>query len=123
MFVSTGAYASINFSTGCPTATLLADGKVLIAWSYGGAELYNACTGTFSLTGAPSVWPHWATLLSNGKVLFAGGNDDPGESAGAELYDPSTGLFTATGNMTTARADDPATLLPDGSNRRQQRGR
>ena len=51
----------------------------------------------------------------NGKVLLAGGNDDPGESDLAEVYDPSTGAFTPTGNMTVARADDPATLLPDGT--------
>ncbi len=51
----------------------------------------------------------------NGTVLLAGGNDDPGESDLAELYNPATDIFTATGNMTVARNDDPATLLPDGT--------
>ena len=39
-----------------------------------------------------------ATLLGDGRVLFAGGC-----STAAELYDPATGTFTPTGDMTTVR--------------------
>jgi hypothetical protein len=72
---------------------------------------------TFSATGGmttPRLW-HTATLLTNGKVLIAGGSvgfDAP--AATAELYDPDSGIFTLTGDMTTPRYGHTATLLPDG---------
>lgn len=64
------------------TATLLANGQVLIA---GGAdtngliptaELYDPSSGTFSLTGSLNTprLGHTATLLGNGEVLIAGGS-------------------------------------------------
>jgi len=69
------------------TATLLADGKVLIAggdFGAGGssgssalatAELYDPATGRFVATGAMTTprRSHTATLLNNGNVLIAGG--------------------------------------------------
>lgn len=114
------------------TATLLQDGRVLVAGGYststGGvrqdlasAELYDPVTGTFSPTGpmAQERTDDTATLLPNGKVLIAGGTSpllagDFVMLATAELYDPATGKFSATGSMVQARADQTATPLPDG---------
>jgi hypothetical protein len=109
------------------TATLLPNGKVLIAGGGIGAgpslaahtlasgELYDPDTGMFSTTGDMTMerFSPTATLLNNGKVLIAGGVTSAGFLASAELYDPSTGTFTAAGNMTSPWADT-ATLLPNG---------
>jgi hypothetical protein len=45
---------------------------------------------------------HTATLLSNGKVLVAGGYNGAA-LASAELYDPTSGTWTATGSLVTPR--------------------
>jgi len=91
-----------------------------------GGLAFSQNPGTFSATGSMTVSRHFytATLLANGKVLIAGGQDlgDPSslESGNfsslnsAELYDPTTGAFTRTGNMISPRAYHSATLLPDG---------
>jgi len=83
------------------------------------AELYDSSTGSWTATGnmATGRRYHTATLLPDGKVLVAGGedrNDKQSETASAELYDPSNGSWTATGKMSGARAGHTATLLPDG---------
>ena len=72
--------------------------------------------GTFMRTGSMTDRVGYsATLLPNGKVLIAGGQDAAEiPLASAELYDPSTGLFSPTGSMTEARGSNIATLLPDG---------
>src|SRR5262245_13556231 len=104
------------------TATLLRNGKVLIA---GGAtaggyvsnssELYDPETGKWSETGSlnrPRV-VHTATLLPDGRVLVAGGNttSDP-----AELYDPDTGTWSEAGALNEAHSGwETATLLPNGT--------
>ncbi len=102
------------------TATLLPNGKVLVA---GGAspsgfeptaELYDPVTGTWTRTGnlSTSRANHTATLLSTGKVLAAGGEGP--FVASAELYDPVAGTWSPTGSMSTARSRYAATLLGDG---------
>ena len=46
---------------------------------------------------------HTASVLTNGKVLVAGGDNGSGYLNSAELYDPSTGTWTTTGSMNNAR--------------------
>jgi hypothetical protein len=104
------------------SATLLADGKVLVAGGSGpdvanaetSAELYDPSTGTWSATGSmvESRAGHTATLLLDGTVLVAGGY---GGIRSAELYDPGTETWRATDAMPQAHAAHTATLLPDGS--------
>src|ERR1700693_913246 len=75
-------------------------------------EASSGWTVTGSLHSSRSF--HTATLLSNGKVMVAGGGTDMGYLSSAELYDPATGLWTATGNLNVPRGVHTATLLPDG---------
>jgi hypothetical protein len=72
--------------------------------------------GTWSVTGslANGRYDHTATLLSNGKVLVAGGQSNSGPSASAELYDPASGTWSATGDLPSSRQEHTAVLLPDG---------
>jgi hypothetical protein len=91
------------------TATLLPDGKVLIAGGmrrnqdfYKSAELYDPATGKFQPTGEMSIGRvgHFAILLRSGKVLVGGGWIGRGTTDSAELYDPTTGKFTVISKMT-----------------------
>ncbi|WNG48106.1 kelch-like protein [Archangium minus] len=83
------------------------------------------CVAKSPVWGAPSVWTptgamtlarntHTATLLPNGKVLVAGGQNSSGISRTAELYDPATGTWSPTGSLSAPRQVHTATLLPNG---------
>jgi hypothetical protein len=99
---ATGKFAktgSMSWGRILPTATLLNDGRVLIAGGftnatgpYNTAEVYDPSTGRFSdvgSMGAPRGY-HTATLLTSGPVLIAGGTDVGGGSvlSTAELFTP-----------------------------------
>jgi hypothetical protein len=111
---------SLALARRAPTATLLRDGRVLVAGDAASApaETYDPTTATFTAVGKPVADRSGttATLLPSGKVLFTGGTDFAGGAklSSAELYDPATKAFSATGAMTYARAGHAATLLATG---------
>lgn len=108
------------------TATLLRNGKVLIAGGFSNspygasasAELYDPATATWSVTGSLAT-PRdgqTATLLASGQVLVTGGysSDAVPFLASAEVYNPSTGTWSTTGSLAAGRFYHTATLLPGG---------
>jgi putative Ig domain-containing protein/galactose oxidase-like protein/Kelch motif protein len=126
IFTATTGELTVGGRWGC-TATLLNDGKVLIAGGRDAedvfdalplddAEIFDPSTGTFTATGVMTEfrYDHTATLLNNGKVLLAGGTNGNSVSD-AELFDPTIGTFSATLPMTSPRAQHTATLLNDGT--------
>src|SRR5215831_465872 len=102
------------------TATLLQDGRVLVAGGsspigfYGNspqqststAEIYDPATGAFTSTGHMSVaqWVYSAILLKDGRALVSG-------SGSIEVFDPATGAFTP---LNWQYFGDPMILLSDG---------
>ena len=114
------------------TATLLPDGTVMVAGGFDGAndltsvEFYDPLTGpngTWSTGGSLAFGRanHTATLLPNGRVLFAAGFNGAARITSdkylksAELYDSLNSGITSAGSMGIARYSHTATLLPNGS--------
>ena len=116
---------SLNTPRSSHTATLLPDGKVLVAGGANGygdffqsldsPELYDPATGEWNPTGRLNVPRelHTATLLKDGKVLIVGGIGEDGLN-GAELYDPQNERWGVTGSLNTHRIYHTATLLKNG---------
>lgn len=104
------------------SASILADGRVLVAGGSGGrewkdrrrsAEVYDPQQKGFSRTKEMSLprfnHPAATLLLSDNRILVAGGG------ARLEIYDPRTDFFdSTTGNVGTGRIFSTATLLLDG---------
>src|SRR5688572_16841775 len=85
------------------------------------AALAQLPTGSFTRIPSMAVprMGHSATLLSDGRVLVAGGYSSSVRRMdtlldAVELYDPTSRTFSPTGRMTTPRAHHAAALLPDG---------
>ncbi len=117
---SWSAAASPSVSRELHTATLLPNGKVLVAGgsvSTAAAELYDPDSNVWSSAGSLSIArvQHTTTLLSNGKVLVAAGNGQgQTDTTTAELYDPVANNWSLTGSLSTGRDWHTATLLPNG---------
>ncbi|HEX7553664.1 MAG TPA: kelch repeat-containing protein [Geothrix sp.] len=109
------------------TATMLQDGSVLVAG--GGqylnnteavpstaAEYFDPIARTFRPTGSMIATRkyHGATLLSDGRVLIAGGSSFVGPMELAEVYTPATGAFALTGSLAVPRRNPVLVALPQG---------
>ena len=123
--------AEMNVPRARPRAIDLPDGRILVAGTsqspYGNpqislsSEAFDPGTGTWTLT-SPMTEPrtnHTLTLLPDGTVLAAGGND-PRETmhvplATTEIFDPATNTWTAGPYLAHARSEHTATLMPDGT--------
>jgi N-acetylneuraminic acid mutarotase len=122
---ATGAFTAAGDMTRIPhkhEAVLVADGRLLIIGgsderdgngAYVSAEIYDPEKRTFSATGNMNS-PRYklqgtVVLLSNGKVLVAGGANR------AEVFDPSANTFSyVAGDMETPRLFATATRLNNG---------
>ena len=123
------------------SATLLADGRVLVAggdslraedfWRNpaeplhwppnNSAEVFDPALGTWSSVGGLNTGRsgHTATLLPNGEVLVAGGYTFTPPNSGvitkrSERYDASGAAWLPAGDLNVARSAHTATLLPNG---------
>lgn len=122
---SVAPVAPMSAPRACHTATLLADGKVLIAGGFSdeshylsSAEIYDSATRTFTSLAARMVAARTcpaSARLRDGRVLYAGGAGGQGLwLKSAELYEPENGRFAPTGGLSTRRDGAPAVLLRDG---------
>jgi uncharacterized protein YjdB len=102
------------------TATLLPNGKVLVAGGYlsAAAELYDPNSNVWISAGILSLAcvGHTETLLATGQVLKASGSCQGGQTdtTTAELYDPVPNSWSLTGSLSTGRDLHTATLLANG---------
>lgn len=132
------ANTNLSQPRGLHTATLLNDGRVLVAGgrsiqSYESAEIFDP---TKSDDPEVSQWSpagnmlldrfdHTATMLSNGLVLMVGGDKETGAQLytqskritlqDSELYDPATNSWSSAGDMPNPHGSGhTATLLDNG---------
>ena len=123
-FVPSSALPSMTSLRANETATLLQNGKVLIA---GGAvdnttwtattDIFNPATRT--ITAGPNMGDQRegasAKLLGNGRVLIAGGRDSVGTLNSVDIYHPVKNTITVGPPMNVARYDSAAVILPNGN--------
>jgi len=123
----------LNHARRSHTATVLQDGRVLVAggastdgltgeYPVASAEIFDPDTTTWTLTGelGSGRRDHTATLLADGRVVVSGGLvDSPLDVhevlTSAEIYDPVTGEWKPTDELSIARGQHTATRLLDGS--------
>ncbi|MEX2621608.1 MAG: kelch repeat-containing protein, partial [Egibacteraceae bacterium] len=101
------------------SATLLPDGRVLVAGGFAGsndqlatAEVYDPDTGQWTLVDEMTEGRarHLAVTLDDDRVLVTGG----GGLDSTEIFDPATDTWETTGAMVDARSNFAGDVLADG---------
>ena len=107
---------SLSQPTAQHSATLLNDGRVLVAARDGRAELFNPASSQWALGNAMAIGSikHSATLLSNGSVMVAGGTTGADRLARVDVFSPSSNSWTAIASLLEGRAGHTGTLLANG---------
>jgi N-acetylneuraminic acid mutarotase/sugar lactone lactonase YvrE len=121
---NTGSLAAVRLAH---TATLLANGKVLVAGGgstnngdlmKSSAELYDPATGVWTSAGimpSGAHFVHSAAMLSDGRVVVAGGrNTSAVLTAAVDIYNPATNAWSAASPMSRRRSRYTLNPLPDG---------
>ncbi|MBI5537654.1 MAG: hypothetical protein HY898_33330 [Deltaproteobacteria bacterium] len=106
------------------TATLLGDGRVLVAGGRADnftvhlkAELYSPTSGTFTTTANMSTGRtnQSAVVLADGRVMITGGVSGGGSTLNsAEAFDPNNATWVGLAAMKSARSNHTTTALPSG---------
>lgn len=133
--LASGSFAAVAAPMKVPrqghTATLLQDGRVLIAggvsdaahgFRQASAELYDPQTHRFTACGAMAIarQGHAAALLADGRVVITGGYEYGSSSAPGyggpcdELFDPATGAFTPVAPVQKSAYGATLSTLADG---------
>jgi RHS repeat-associated protein len=121
---SEGLQRALRFPREWYTATVLADGRVLVLGGRDGAgrpveaaELIDPATGTSKVAGIHGWNPafgHSATLLNDHEILVAGGVTMRGEVADLQILDINDLQVRTIGTLPGPRAFHAAMLLADG---------
>src|SRR4030095_5309548 len=119
--VSSGSFSlvgSMSQFRRAQTATLLSNGKVLVAGGVPFAQaatsqIYDPVAQTWTNSGRLSTGRdfHTATLLQDGRVVVTGGQSANQLLASTEVYEPSSGRWLSAGPLNEARELHTATLL------------
>lgn len=106
------------------SATLLADGRLMVAGGVGAAgrvgasEVYDVGDGAWQLLGGSLVTPradHSSSLLPDGTVLLVGGSSRTGVVGRSERFSISTSRWEPGPSLVTPRDGHSALSLPNGS--------
>jgi hypothetical protein len=118
--------ASLNVPRQYPGLARLPDGRILAVTghplfgrSLDSAEIYDSVLNTWTPTGSLNVArngvsPEGLIILSDGRILIAGGGTAARSANEVELFDPSTYTWSLTFPMNEARCNHTTTLLADG---------